>query len=92
MKTASIYNIVRLEQPIKINGDWNKQQWKNINAVDITNFMGRIPGFQPAVKAKMMYDDGNLYVIFHVIDRYVRCVTNSINGPVWEDSCVEFFF
>jgi hypothetical protein len=22
----------------------------------------------------------------------VRCITNEINGPVWEDACVEFFF
>jgi hypothetical protein len=92
MKTATVHNVVKLEQSIKIDGDWNKKQWQNINAVDITNYMGRIPGFQPTVKARMMYDDENLYVIFHVRDRYVRCITNSINGPVWKDSCVEFFF
>jgi hypothetical protein len=92
MRTESVYNVVKLEQSIKIDGDWNKQRWQNINAVEITNYMGQIPGFQPVVKAKMMYDDKNLYVIFHVRDRYVRCVTNCINGPVWEDSCVEFFF
>jgi hypothetical protein len=31
-------------------------------------------------------------VIFKVDDAYVRCNTKEINGPVWEDSCVEFFF
>lgn len=92
MKIKSVYYVSKLEQSIKIDGNWNKRQWQNINSVDIINYMGRIPGFQPSVKAKMMYDDGNLYVIFHVMDRYVRCLTNSINGPVWEDSCVEFFF
>ena len=54
--------------------------------------MGTIPEFRPAVKAKMTYDDENLYVIFRVQDRYVRCITKDFNGPVWEDSCVEFFF
>jgi hypothetical protein len=39
-----------------------------------------------------MYDDNNLYLIFQVKDRFVRCITTEYNGPVWEDSCVEFFF
>jgi hypothetical protein len=54
--------------------------------------MGEIPVFHPLVQAKMMYDDENLFVIFRVNDRYVRCLTKDINGPVWKDSCVEFFF
>lgn len=40
----------------------------------------------------MMYDDDNIYVIFHVEDQYVRCVAEGINDSVWEDSCVQFFF
>ena len=54
--------------------------------------MGEIPKFYPVVRAKMMYDRDNLYVIFRVEDRYVRCVTREFNGPVWDDSCVELFF
>jgi len=77
---------------MKIDANWHKKQWENIGAVDITNYMGTVPEFHPEVKAKMMYDDKNLYVIFQVHDRYVRCITNNFNGPVWEDSCVEFFF
>ncbi len=42
--------------------------------------------------SKITYDPGNLYVIFRVKDRHVRCITQEINGPVWEDACVEFFF
>ena len=54
--------------------------------------MGPVPKFQPEVHAKMMYDDNNLYIIYIVHDQYVRCITNKINGPVWEDAAVEFFF
>lgn len=39
-----------------------------------------------------MYDDRNLYIIFRVRDRYIRSITTEINGPVWKDSAVEFFF
>ena len=92
MKKESVYNVARLKQPMKIDAVWDKPQWKNIQPVDITNYMGKIPGFKPEAQAKMMYDDKNLYVIFHVKDRYVRCLTKDINGPVWEDGAVEFFF
>jgi len=92
MKKESVYNVARLKQPMKIDAVWDKSQWKNIQPLHITNYMGAIPGFKPEAQAKMMYDDENLYVIFHVKDRYVRCITKEINGPVWEDGAVEFFF
>lgn len=92
MKKDSVYYVTRLKQPVKIDAVWDKPAWKNIKPLDITNFMGPIPGFKPEAQAKMMYDGANLYVIFQVRDRYVRCITNKINGPVWEDGAVEFFF
>jgi hypothetical protein len=92
MKTSSVYRVARLKQPVKIDGIWDKPQWQNIQAIDITNYMGSMPKFQPKAQAKMMYDKDNLYVIFHVQDRYVRCLTKTINGPVWEDAACEFFF
>jgi hypothetical protein len=87
-----IYGVNKLTLPVKIDADWSKLQWKNIKPVEITNYMGEVPGYKPDVQAKMMYDNNNLYVIFLVRDRYVRCITKDFNGPVWEDSCVEFFF
>ena len=87
-----VYNITRLEQPIKIDGNWDKPQWQNIKAIEISNFIRVNPKFRPSVMVKVMYDDENIYVIFNVQDRYVRSVTTDINGRVWEDSAVEFFF
>lgn len=92
MKNEMVYEVFKLTGPMNIDADWSKPQWKNIWPVDITNYLGAVPGFKPGAQAKMMYDEDNIYVIFHVIDRYVRCITDKINGPVWEDSCVEFFF
>jgi hypothetical protein len=92
MKSQSIYNVVKLKQSMKIDANWEKPQWKSTEALEINNFMGDKPPFSPSVQAKMLYDDKNIYVIFHVKDRNVRCITKDINGPVWEDSAVEFFF
>jgi hypothetical protein len=88
----SVYQVVRLKGPMKIDGNWDKPQWQKTSAIDLKNYMGAMPKFKPAVQAKMMYDDANVYVIFRAEDRYVRCIANQINGRVWEDSCVEFFF
>lgn len=87
-----VYEVQRLRGPMKIDAAWSKKEWKNIAGVEIRNHMGTFPEFFPEVKSKMMYDNENLYLIFHVNDRYVRCLTNVTNGPVWEDSTVEFFF
>lgn len=91
-KDPAVYSVKKLKQPMKIDADWNKSQWKKVKEIAITNYMGKVPDFQPVAKAKMMYDDGNLYLIFHVDDRYVRLQTSSFNGKVFEDACVEFFF
>jgi hypothetical protein len=87
-----MYEAVKLAGSMKIDADWSKPKWKNVPAVSISNHMGARPGFLPEVKSKVMYNTENLYVIFHVKDKFVRCVTKYINGPVWEDSCAEFFF
>ena len=91
-KKPSEYAVSRMSAPIPIDGNWDKPQWQNVKAIEINNYMGGMPSFKPTVQAKMMYDDNNLYVIFKVDDAFVRCNTKEINGPVWEDNCVEFFF
>ena len=92
MKKASIYTVSKLRQPIPIDGDWRKYPWKNSKSLEIKHFMGVLPGFCPSAWAKAAYDDENIYVIFFVKDRYVRCIEQDYNAPVSNDSCVEFFF
>jgi len=86
------YTVPQLKKNMKIDADWNKKEWKKVKPVDISNYMGIVPAFKPGAQAKMMYDKENIYVIFRVKDKFVRCITNKINGPVWQDSAVEFFF
>lgn len=92
MSSLYAYNVTKLNQSFQIDGNWDKSPWDRIDSIELTNFMGRRPGFFPTVQARMAYDDAYIYVIFLVKDRYIRCITNEINGPVWEDACVEFFF
>jgi len=88
----SEYTVSKLIQSMKIDGDWNKPQWLNAKGINIKNRMGDKPFFEPSVQAKMLYDNENVYVIFRVKDRYVRCLVTDYNGPVYEEPAVEFFF
>ncbi|MDR2887485.1 MAG: carbohydrate-binding family 9-like protein [Bacteroidales bacterium] len=93
--TPEVYEVVKTKQPVKIDANWDKKQWKNVKPVTVTYYIREEtdrPVFRPNVQAKMVYDKDNIYVIFRVEDKYVRCITDKINGPVWKDSAVEFFF
>lgn len=88
----SVYHVVKLQQPVEIDSEWNKEPWNNISALHITNYMGEEPVFKPKVQAKIAYDSQAIYVIFKVEDKFVRCAVDEYQGPVYRDSCVEFFF
>jgi hypothetical protein len=38
------------------------------------------------------HDGKNIYLTYYVKEPQVRAVNTMFNSPVWEDSCVEFFF
>lgn len=76
----------------KINADWNKGIWNRTKPLILENYMGDKPSHFPETRVKMRYDKDNIYVIFSVMDKYVKAVAKEINGKVWLDSCVEFFF
>jgi hypothetical protein len=88
----AVYKVTKLRDPMKIDGNWNKKQWKNVDVIKVQRHMGETPKFVPVVEAKMMYNDENVFVIFRVQDRYVHSTVTKFNGPVSENSCVEFFF
>ncbi len=87
-----IYKVKKLKGDIQIDANWNKSQWRKVKPVNIRNLMGKTPAFIPNAQVKMMYDKDNLYVIFKVHDRFIKVIADKINGPVWRDSAVEFFF
>ena len=59
--------------------------------LDVAHFHPKSSEHRPRTRAKVLYDNAGIYVLFHVADRYVRCVETRHQGRVWLDSCVEFF-
>ena len=47
--------------------------------------------YKPDVRFRIAHDSSKLLIRFDVEEDNPRAVTTEDNGPVWEDSCVEFF-
>ena len=58
-------------------------------AIDCVNW-NEFP-YAPSVNFKLAYSDKAIAVMFEVSEKHVRAAAMESNGPVWEDSCVEFF-
>lgn len=86
------YKIQKLSNPPKIDAVWDKLPWNEIEPITIGNYMGDKPEHFPFTQAKMAYDNTAIYIIFRVEDQYIKAVNERNQGPVYQDSCVEFFF
>ncbi len=51
-----------------------------------------VPAKQVRASFDIRHDGPNLYLEYYVTENQVRAVNTEFNSPVWEDSCVEFFF
>ena len=47
--------------------------------------------YKPTVNFRMACSDKAVAILFEVKEDHVKAVAMDDNGPVWEDSCVEFF-
>lgn len=86
------YTVVRAQESIGFDTDWEGEFWKPVDPLELKHFMGERPEHFPKTQAKLAYDDRAVYVMFRVDDRYVRAVAQQHQDAVYKDSCVEFFF
>ncbi len=87
-----IYKIKKIEKDISVDANWDKNIWTNVDVIQLKKYMGSKPEHFPTVFVKLLYTDTDLYVIFKVMDQYVKSIAEEYQGKVYEDSCVEFFF
>jgi len=85
------HTIPRTERRPELRGLWDGPAWGGVPFLSIDCFRPESASHRPAVRCKLLYDDDRLYGLFHVRDRYVRCVHTGFQAPVYEDSCVELF-
>ena len=61
-----------------------------IYKIDQVNWPESFPE-KPEVTVEVSNDRETLFLKWHVKGEQLRAVTTEDQGPVWEDSCVEFF-
>lgn len=86
------YKIKFTDFPIDIDLNYEKEIWKDTEPIVLKNYMGKYPEHFPNVSVKLRYNYNYIYVFFKVTDKNIRSVAVNNFDPVFEDSCVEFFF
>jgi hypothetical protein len=85
------HGIRRTLQPPEFDGNWSGGVWADATPLEIRHFHPASSEHRPNTRAKLLFDDNHLYVMFRVQDCYVRAVAEGFQGRVWEDSCAEAF-
>lgn len=85
------YVIKKAAAKPELKGLWDGPVWQTANLLEAGNFHPASSGHRPVTRAKVLYDDTSVYVIFRVEDRYVRCTRTDYQAMVCRDACVEFF-
>lgn len=74
-----------------LSGSWDAGPWNRAATAEITYFREEGGTHRPKVRVKLLHYERALYASFLVEDRYVRCVHDKDQDPVFKDSCVEIF-
>jgi len=85
------YSIRSTRAPLELRAEWAGALWQDAETLQVERFRPESSDHRPATAARLLYDAHGIRGIFHVRDRYVRCLRTTYGGDVWKDSCVEFF-
>lgn len=85
------YVIGRAACPPPLSGRVAGTAWAQAAAARIDRFCWYIGGARQGTTVRILYDRANLYLQFRCRDRHISAAAGGLNGPVWQDSCVEFF-
>ena len=70
---------------------WDSTPWHHLNTAEISEFHPRSTTHHPRTFVKIGYDEKAVFILFKVLDDYVRAINTEYNSKVHEDSCVEWF-
>lgn len=70
----------------------NENSWSSIEPIKIENYPWDTTGYKPPTEVKLFYTEDELRIKFTSSEKQILIDATEFNGPVWCDSCVEFFF
>jgi len=83
------YKILR---NVKNSDDFTKDGfWEEISCIAIKDYLWMKNSYRPEVYIKVCYNNDYIFVKFDVFEEEITARFNSVNDPVYKDSCVEFF-
>ena len=85
------YLVLSTDKVPQLDAGWNSPTWQAARTMKLENVRPESSDHHPDTALKLLYDRENLYGLFRVKDKYVRCVQNGYHDSVCRDSCVEFF-
>lgn len=88
--TLSSYPIEWSEQRVPLTGELTPA-WERATPAELASFNWYKSGSKPVTTVRALYDDSSIYFQFDVEDKYISSSVTELNGPTYEDSCVEFF-
>lgn len=88
MKRASI---ARTDEPVPLTGDVDETPWAAASPIEIDEFPWDVAESRESTVVRPLYDADALYLQYRVEDDSPHAEATELNGPVWEDSCVELF-
>jgi hypothetical protein len=83
--------VPRVSNPVPLVGNTSGTAWERSEPIEIDQFLWTTPEDRPQTAVRALYDEEAFYLHYTVTDRHSYATTTTLNGPVWEDSCVEFF-
>jgi len=66
--------------------DQEDVKWQPIKNVNWSNY-----SYHPITCFRIAHSGDTIYIHYHVTEDDIRAINSQDNGPVWEDSCCEFF-
>lgn len=88
---AVTYQVHRTTDAGVLDLNAHNPAWQAAGVAEVRHFRPESSDHWPQTQVRLLHDDCALHGLFHVRDRYVRCVRTDYGSEVWKDGCVEFF-
>lgn len=85
------YTVEKVDTLSQMTADPAGLPWEKVNVLEIDNYPWYSAGKKQRTTVRACYDAENIHLIFECEDVHIAASAREPNGPVCQDSCVEFF-
>lgn len=86
------YVTEKIKSAPALDAGWESPDWKNVKTLEVANFHpDEASDHKPQTLVKTLYTDQGVYVLFKVVDKYVKSTNTVFQSRTCDDSCVEWF-